>query len=277
MPSSRPAASHATVKSQGSEALHHLAAGWAEQRQGLAFGPLAEALRKRGALGEALRVVEEGLLGAPDHLPGHLVMSRIRMDQQDWPGAEAALRAALGIDPGHPGVLEGMAFLADASGRAAEGRAWREALAAALPGSMGVAATGAGSLPNSDATDDAELGDPGEFIQTESLATLYRRQGHLEKAMEVYEALVRQSPRNQALVARRDALREELLGSRPRPYDSALSGGPSVRSWLAGIASAAPQAPPETGYDAFFEAPTSTPDESADFEAFQTWLKGLGR
>jgi tetratricopeptide (TPR) repeat protein len=261
----------------GTEALSDLAARWAEQPQGRSFGPLAEALRKRGAFSEALRILEEGLAREPTHLPGHLVLSRIRMDQQDWPGAEVALRAALNIDPSHPGVLEGMAALADASGKAAEGRAWREALAAALPGAAESPQVAEPPLPNGEGSDDAQVEEPDDFIQTESLAALYRRQGHLEKAIEVYEVLVRQSPGNEALAARREALRGELLGSRPRPYDSALSGGPSVRAWLAGIAASAPAAPRETGYDAFFEAPDIPPDESADFEAFQKWLKGLGR
>jgi tetratricopeptide (TPR) repeat protein len=253
--------------------VSQLAANRADERRGRSFGPLAEALRKRGALEEALRVVEEGLGREPNHLPGHLVLSRIRMDQQDWPGAERALRAALEIDSSHPGVLEGMAALADATGRGAEGRAWREALAAALP----VASPTEAALPNVEEPDDAEVSEPSEFVLTESLAVLYRRQGHLEKAMEVYEALVRQAPGNQELAARRDALREEILGSRPHPFDATVSGGTSVRTWLAAIAAAAPVAPRETGYDAFFEAPAPPPNDSADFEAFQAWLKGLGK
>lgn len=260
--------------------MSHLAAEQGEMSHGRSFGPLAEALRKQGALAEALRVVEDGLARDPDHLPGYLVLSRIRMDQQDWPGVEVALRAALAIDPSHPGVLEGMADVADASGRRAEGRAWREALSDAQ--SSGDPAITPAALSSSDlpeALDDAEIGDPTDFILTESLAGLYRRQGHLEKAVEVYDALTRLSPDNEVLSARREALRQELLGSRPRPYDSALSGGTSVQAWLAGIATSTPvpASPGETGYDAFFEPPPSPVHQSTDFEAFQAWLKGLGQ
>ena len=244
------------------------------------FGPLAEALRKRGALEEALRVVQEGLAREPDHLPGHLVLSRIRMDLQDWPGAEAALRAALDLDPSHPAVLEGLADLAEASGRRAEAMAWRGALADAQLAGDPVAVDGdPPSGANVAQPDDAEIGESVDSILTESLAGLYRRQGHLEKAVEVYAALRRLSPNDEALTARHEALRLELLGSRPRPYDAAVSGGRSVRTWLAGIASAdADQATPgKTGYDAFFEAPTPPSPQSTDFEAFQAWLKGLER
>ncbi len=260
--------------------MSHLAADHGERGHGRSFGPLAEALRKRGALEEALRVVEEGLAREPDHLPGYLVLSRIRMDQQDWPGVEVALRAALAIDPSHPGVLEGMADLADATGRKAEGSAWREALTEArTSGDSDPAPAAPSSADPQEAPEDAEIGDPTDFILTESLAALYRRQGHLEKAVEVYDALARLSPHNEALSARREALRQELLGSRPRPYDSALSGGTSVQAWLAGIATSAPAptSPGETGYDAFFEAPPPPSHHSTDFEAFQVWLKGLGQ
>lgn len=249
-----------------------------DTRRQRSFGPLAEALRKRGALEEALRVVQEGLDREPGHLPGLLVLSRVRMDQQDWPGAEVALRAALSLDPAHPAVLEGMADLADATGRKAEGMAWRGALTDASSGGDLRDRPGTNEL---EGLDEAVSDEPAEFVLTESLAGLYRRQGHLEKAVEVYEALVRRSPQDEALSARHEALRLELLGSRPRPYDSALSGGQSARAWLAGIAAAAPLRadPGKTGYDAFFEAPTpSSPSPlSADFEAFQAWLKGLER
>ncbi len=158
--------------------MSDLAAERGDMGHGRSFGPLAEALRKRGALEEALRVVEEGLAREPNHLPGYLVLSRIRMNQQDWQGAEVALRAALALDPSHPGVLEGMADLAAASGREAEGReALTDARACDDP------ATTPGALFPSDpqdAPDDSEIGDPTEFILTESLAGLYRRQGHLD-------------------------------------------------------------------------------------------------
>lgn len=260
--------------------MSHLAADHGEAGHGRSFGPLAEALRKRGALEEALRVVEEGLVREPDHLPGHLVLSRIRMDLQDWPGVEVALRAALAIDSSHPGVLEGMADLADATGRKAEGRAWRGALTDGHSlGEPTTTAAASSSADTREALDDAETAEPDDFILTESLAGLYRRQGHLEKAVEVYDALARLSPHNEALSARREALRQELLGSRPRPYDSAVSGGTSVQTWLAGVAASGPvpASPGETGYDAFFEAPAAPSHHSADFEAFQAWLKGLGR
>jgi tetratricopeptide (TPR) repeat protein len=261
--------------------MHQHATGSGGEPHGRSFGPLAEALRKRGALSEALRVVLEGLSREPGHLPGQLVLSRIRMDQQDWDGAEVALRAALTIDPSHPGVLEGMADLADATGRKEEARAWREALMESHPATESVAPVSPPpSLGGQEMPVDAELAEePDDFMLTESLAALYRRQGHLEKAIEVYDALARRSPHNEALSARREALRAEFEGSRPRPYDSAVSGGPSVRNWLAGVAAAVPlQAPPgKTGYDAFFEPPTFPARPSADFEAFQAWLKGLGR
>jgi hypothetical protein len=51
-----------------------------------------------------------------------------------------------------------------------------------------------------------------------------------------------------------------------------------VAQWLGEIAVAGPaeRHRPE-GLDAFFEPPTPSTDEPADLDAFQQWLKGLGK
>ncbi len=116
---------------------------------------------------------------------------------------------------------------------------------------------------------------------SESLAALYRRQGHLDRALEVYAALSARDPGNSALATQRDALAAEIAASRPLPFDARISGGTSLSQWFGAMTAAAPQSPPAaTGYDAFVgtdQTAQSAPHDMSDFDAFQDWLKGLPR
>lgn len=263
--------------------LEHLAAQWVEHPEGVGFAALADGLRKRGSTSEALSVALNGVARHPDYLPGHLVIARIHADLGELVTAGAALRTALGIDPAHPMVLEALADVSDASGDAPAARAWREALDASYPDAMDEtprALTGLNDGDTPDVSDvvDGDVDAPDELPMTESLAALYQRQGHLDRAHEVYAALAARDPDNATLAARRDAVGAQLALRRPLPFDAAASGGTALGDWLDGLATGAAEAAPtpRAGYDAFFLAQPAA-DDTADFAAFQVWLKGLPR
>ncbi|MEO5800727.1 MAG: hypothetical protein ABIZ70_08650 [Gemmatimonadales bacterium] len=240
--------------------LDELSRLWRESPDQAPFAVLAEGLRKRGDQAAAATVALQGLASHPGDLRGLLVLSRIRLDQGDGEAAERALREGLAVDPGNPIVLRALEFFEDQ-----------------------VAEEPAVALEESEEllfTDDEPASTDAEPLLTESLAVLYHRQGHLERASEVYSALLDRDPENADLRARRDRIAAEAEGRRPRPYDAAVSGGRSLREWLGALAAVTP--PSEgygTAYDAFYKAnPTADhPDDLADFEAFQSWLKGLPR
>lgn len=241
--------------------LDVLARQWREAPDRAAFAVLAEGLRKRGDHDVAATVVRQGLALRPDDLPGLVVLSRIQIDQGDSRGAERTLREALVVDPGNPVVRRALELVhvePEPEPMATEEEESDELLF----------------------TDDEPVADAAEPLLTESLAILYHRQGHLDRASEVYSALLERDPENAELRARRDRIAEEAEGRRPRPYDAAVSGGRSLRDWLAALAAVTP--PTEgygTAYDAFYRT-SSTPqssDDLADFQAFQSWLKGLER
>lgn len=240
--------------------LDQLATQWREFPDQTPFAALAEGLRKRGDLEGAALVVQQGLARHPGDLPGLVVLSRIRMDQGDSLGAERALREALTIDPAHPVIFKALEFFQGLPDPAFE--------------------------PEEEESDELHFTDDEpstsepEPLLTESLAVLYHRQGHLERATEVYTALLERDPENGELRARRDRIAAEAEERKPRAFDSAVSGGRGLREWLAALAAVTP--PTEgygTAYDAFYRAPASSQssDELADFEAFQSWLKGLDR
>jgi hypothetical protein len=116
------------------------------------------------------------------------------------------------------------------------------------------------------------------MLLSESLAALYRRQGHLDRAREVYAALSARDPGNSNLSSERDALDAEIAASRPLPFDARVTGGTSLANWLEGMAGAERnEPPPVTGYDAFVGADAPAARDMSDFDAFQDWLKGLPR
>ena len=225
------------------------------------FAALAEGLRKRGDHAVAATVALRWLAEHPTDLPGLLVLARIRQDQGDSEAAERALQAAFAADPTHPVVRQALGVPP-----------------ASLPRIGGAqVAEEAEELVYSDDSAPATSADP---LLTESLAVLYHRQGHLERAREVYTALLERDPENAGLRLRRDQLVAATEGRRPRPYDAAVSGGRPLGEWLGALATMVPTAKAaSTDYDAFFHAAAvpPPPDEMADFAAFQSWLKGLER
>ena len=241
--------------------LDHLAENWRDHPSRSAFAALAEALRKRGDLAGAAGVALEGLADRPADIPGLLALARIRQDQSDPAATERALREALAADPTHPVVRRAMGAFGPLPMAAKESASDESA-----------------ELLFSDDGPPQAVSDP---LLTESLAVLYHRQGHLDRAEEVYSALLERDPGNDGLRSRRDQVAAAAAGRRPRPDDATLSGGRSLRGWLAGLAEVTPR-PPDCGHRlrcllSSRRDRSPPPDELADFEAFQSWLKGLDR
>lgn len=253
--------------------LKRLDALWAAEPSNSCFAALAEGLRKRGSLEDAARVAMIGVAAAPGFLPGHIVRARILVDRAEWDLALAALDRALALDGTHPVALAARDDLM---------RHLAGPVQATLPDEESPADLDAGESPTmvySDAAEDEEGSSPiAEPVMTESLAMIYRGQGHLAQAVDVLDALVARTPGNADLVARRDAWRTELELASPRPFDASRSGGRPVREWLASIASAAaPAPPPASSFDAFYQAPTPAAAADGDLAAFQAWLRELER
>lgn len=241
--------------------IDHLMHRWREAPSPTRAAALADALRKRGDVPEARRVLLDGVTRFPAFVPLQIVRARLALDVGDRMGLEEALQAGLDLEPDHPAVRELIEVhwpervdvdpreqLAFAAGREIEERGPNEVAA-------------------------------GAALVTESLADLYRRQGHLEEARRAYAELLAREPENHSLMARHAAVQDELAASRPLPFDARESGGTPVRSWLQGIAARRPTMRPEGGaaasFDAFFEAPPAPPGATTDFDAFQRWLKEL--
>jgi tetratricopeptide (TPR) repeat protein len=83
----------------------------AQEPSSLAFLDLGEALRQRGQLDAAYKVVRGGLSRYPTLADAHDLLGRILGDQGDLAGAFDAWAEALRFDPMRIGALKGIAFL----------------------------------------------------------------------------------------------------------------------------------------------------------------------
>src|SRR3954470_10487694 len=91
--------------------IRRLTAQVAEEPASLAFLELGEALRRRGQLDAAYKVVRGGLARYPALADAHDLIARILGDQGDLAGAFDAWVEALRFDPMKVGALKGIAFL----------------------------------------------------------------------------------------------------------------------------------------------------------------------
>jgi tetratricopeptide (TPR) repeat protein len=88
-----------------------LTARLADEPSSLAFLELGEALRRRGQLEAAYKVVRGGLSRYPGLADAHDLLGRILGDQGDLAGAFDAWADALRLDPMQSGALKGIGFL----------------------------------------------------------------------------------------------------------------------------------------------------------------------
>lgn len=93
------------------EDIRGLSAELARDPTSLVFLALAEALRKRGQLGSAERVVRAGLERHPKLADAHALLARILTDQHDFAQAFESWSTVLELVPGHAGAHQGLGFL----------------------------------------------------------------------------------------------------------------------------------------------------------------------
>jgi predicted regulator of Ras-like GTPase activity (Roadblock/LC7/MglB family) len=91
--------------------IRSLSAALARDPASLQYVELAEALRRRGKLDEALQVATHGIGRHPEHADGYDCLARIHSDRGELLEARMAWERTLAIEPEHGGALKGVGFL----------------------------------------------------------------------------------------------------------------------------------------------------------------------
>ncbi len=217
---------------------------------GRAFAPLADAYRRKGELGEAESLIEDGLGRLPEFSTGYLVASRVARDRGDAGAARGHLDRLIGLDPGNVVALLERAELAILEGSRDLALSDSRAVLDLEPGNH----TAAELLASLEETDVSGGGAPGDWdegpaieadgdweevrgLHTRTMAELYVRQGLLSRAIGVYERLAEVAPHDREVVARLEELRaqrREGPTSESPPSPPLLQEGPEPRSEPAG-------------------------------------------
>lgn len=183
-------------------------AGSSRALEGRTFVAVAEWHRREGRLMEARELVEEGLGKHPEASSGYVVAARVFRALGEPGRALQAAEAVLRLDPDH---REAGSLLAD--------------LREERPTSEEAAETGGGegeeaSTSRPDAAKSRRVAEAA--IPTRTLAELYLRQGHPEKAAAVYRQMLASDPANARV---RERLRTvEALAAEKRSKPQAKSG-----------------------------------------------------
>jgi tetratricopeptide (TPR) repeat protein len=182
----------------------------------MVFVSLSDAWRQLGMLTEAINTALQGIQTLPKHGPGHVALARAQAESGALDAAEKSLARALELDPESAFALEHLARLRLLRGQRDQAlalleRAARQAQAADNPvpanllRSLRSAAPGFHRAPT-----QAEREAP---IVTATAADLYVRQGHLQQAREVYQALLEAHPGDDSLRERLAAVDEKLAAA----------------------------------------------------------------
>lgn len=153
---------------------------WQDDPHSIVFAPIADYFLMYGMIDDAMKICREGLKRHPNLVSGRIVMAKVHLKRDNWDEAEAELRTVLSIVPDNQTALE-MLSVIDGE-RKAEGEAFKEA-AEKIHAQEAVDASG-------DAQD--------ESWQTVTMADIFARQGHKEKARQIYLDVLARDPHNDA-------------------------------------------------------------------------------
>jgi tetratricopeptide (TPR) repeat protein len=211
-----------------------------ENADSLAFAPLADAYRRQGKLEDALTVCRKGVDRHPHYASGRVVLGRILQDQGKVEEALAEFRRVLEADPENimAHTLIGGVLMQKKDYQSAIEEYQRvltlnpdddsvqgflkEAIEKAA-GENKVAA----APPEKRPAERKASGKEKESTASLTLAELYYKQGHFDKAIEVYQELLGSDPQNQILrqklndaVAKQTEAAKTSAASRPPKKDA---------------------------------------------------------
>jgi tetratricopeptide (TPR) repeat protein len=136
---------------------------WSERDpEGLAFAPLADALRRSGEVKEALDLLTDGMSRHPEYATGHVIAMRLYFEQGMSSEAEFAARRVLELDSENIIALSSLASILDEREEADEAMRLRSTLIAVDPDAEEARGLADVSVPAG--TPDAADPDPVEAV-----------------------------------------------------------------------------------------------------------------
>jgi tetratricopeptide (TPR) repeat protein len=171
----------------------------------IAFVPLAEAYRKEGLLDDAYRVCRKGLEKNPNYSNGHLVLGRIYHGQSKLDDAVIEFNKVLGLDPENlmAHALLGALYMQKTDYQSAIDEYQciltlnpdDDETPKLLKAAIEMAANISHAAPtNEDKKTIIKKESNSGSVASVTMAELYLKQGHIDKAIDTYEELLKKDP-----------------------------------------------------------------------------------
>ena len=194
--------------------LEDLKVRWERDPASRAFLPLAEEYRRLGRLAESERVCREGLQRHPNYHSARVLLGRTLLEMDRLEESSAEFRAVLESEPQN--LLAGrlLAGIYRNQGRWSEALDTFRRLQSFYPDNAEVRAQVYQLERGPEEGSHAHVPQPSpapvaqDAMATNTLAEIYFRQGLVERALAVYENMLRADPDNQAVRRRMS----EILG-----------------------------------------------------------------
>ena len=232
--------------------LEDLRTRWERDPASRAFLPLAEEYRRLGRLPESEKVCREGLQRHPHYHSARVLLGRTLLEMDRLEESSTEFRAVLESEPQN--LLAGrlLAGIYRNQGRWSEALETFRKLQSFYPDDAEVRAQvyqlerGPEEEPVSQAPRPSPVSAGQDALATNTLAEIYYRQGLVERAVAVYENMLRADPDNQAV---RRRISEILHGDTVTPAPQAVEETPAasppedsrrrlireLQNWLIGV------------------------------------------
>ena len=197
------------VKDLPTSEINELKKKLEENSDSLAFAPLADAYRKQGNLEEALRVCKKGLEKHPAYTSARVVLGRIYQDKTNIDDAAAEFKKVLELDPENlmAHSLLGSIFMGKKDFQAAieeyqkiltlnpDDEETQSSLKHAIEKAAGEQKNTKSNTKKEEVTAERKS-QAKESTASLTIAELYSKQGHYDKAIEIFQELLADDPQN---------------------------------------------------------------------------------
>lgn len=210
------------------------------------FVPLSDIYRKLGRYDEAIAIAKEGIVQHPHYMGGKMALARAYFENGDLDLAQGLLEEVLNFASDNliaNRLLSQIYLQQDRGDRAVP---LLKRLRALDPNDSWVAKrleqiqttavkAPPPALPVEPPPPPPALPEPEGATQTATLAALYRSQGHLDQALEIYRRLLKSDPGDEKLIQAVSGVEAELKGRQKVPAAPPLKKKEFLEKLLARI------------------------------------------
>ncbi|OQY26307.1 MAG: hypothetical protein B6244_14005, partial [Candidatus Cloacimonetes bacterium 4572_55] len=221
--------------------IRFLSQKWAKNPKSRVFVSLAEAYRKTGKFEDAIGVCHEGLKHKPKLSSGYVVLGRCLAKVGKKDDARDAFEKVIKFDPVNMIALKALGDLYDEADDPQKAFEFYQKAADFDPFNDDIqqkiaelrieverleAKKKTASFSKSDSLSD----DDEQLIATPTIAELYAHQGHIDKAIDVYEKLLAKEPGNKKFKAELALLNDQLQANDDGELDISMSDSAPLKA-----------------------------------------------